>query len=242
MNTPAADAKRITADQRQELIKWALQAAVGLVGYGLVIFISAGTLQWVWGWILLGVLAVFLAAHPLLVARKHADLLVERRKGTRAKGVKRWDKWITGAAGALMLLSWVVAGLEFRFEWGQTVPLLLHFAGLLVMIVGYGLFLWAMASNRFFSEGVRIQEERGHAVATGGPYRIVRHPGYTGAILAQLSTPFLLGSVWALAPSLLLAALFVLRTALEDETLMNELPGYPVYAQRIRYRLVPRVW
>jgi protein-S-isoprenylcysteine O-methyltransferase Ste14 len=99
-----------------------------------------------------------------------------------------------------------------------------------------------MASNAFFSEGVRIQAERGHVVATGGPYRCVRHPGYVGTILTQLATPFLLGSPWALIPSVVSAALFVVRARLEDKTLMEELPGYKAYAQRTPSRLLPGVW
>ena len=110
------------------------------------------------------------------------------------------------------------------------------------MALGLGLFLWAMASNAFFSEGVRIQEERSHTVATGGPYQYVRHPGYSGAILAQLSTPLLLGSPWALIPSLASAALYITRTTLEDKTLVAELPGYNDYTQQTRYRLFPGVW
>lgn len=70
----------------------------------------------------------------------------------------------------------------------------------------------------------------------------MRHPGYVGAILAQLGTPFLLGSPWALIPSGVSAALFVVRTWLEDKTLMEELPGYKAYAQQIPSRLLPGVW
>ena len=79
-----------------------------------------------------------------------------------------------------------------------------------------------------------MQTERGHIVSNGGPYRFVRHPGYVGAIAADLATPFLLGSLWALIPSVLLAGLFVLRTALEDQTLTAELPGYEAYAAETR--------
>jgi len=99
-----------------------------------------------------------------------------------------------------------------------------------------------MASNAFCSEGVRIQEERGHRVATGGPYRFVRHPGYSGAITAILGTPLLLGSLWAVLPSVLAGALYVLRTSLEDKSLLRELAGYGDYARRVRYRLIPGVW
>jgi protein-S-isoprenylcysteine O-methyltransferase Ste14 len=89
---------------------------------------------------------------------------------------------------------------------------------------------------------VRIQAERGHAVAAGGPYRVVRHPGYAGTILTQLAVPFLLGSLWGLIPAALSAALFVVRTGLEDKTLMAELLGYPEYARHTPNRLVPGVW
>jgi protein-S-isoprenylcysteine O-methyltransferase Ste14 len=99
-----------------------------------------------------------------------------------------------------------------------------------------------MACNAFFAEGVRIQTERGHTVTSGGPYRYVRHPGYVGSILSQVATPFLLGSPWALIPSLASGALFVLRTYLEDKTLQAELPGYHEYAQKTRYRLLSGVW
>ena len=98
------------------------------------------------------------------------------------------------------------------------------------------------AANAFFAEGVRIQEERGHTVATRGPYCWVRHPGYVGAIMGMAASPFLLGSWWAMIPAALAMAGYILRTALEDRTLLAELPGYREYAQRTRYRLLPGVW
>jgi protein-S-isoprenylcysteine O-methyltransferase Ste14 len=136
----------------------------------------------------------------------------------------------------------VVAGLDVRFHWTGENPFAFHVGGLLANISGYVLFLWAMVSNAFFSEGVRIQEERDHTVASGGPYRYVRHPGYAGAIVAGVATPFLLGSLWGLIPAVLSAVLYVVRTALEDKTLMEELPGYPEYAQQTRWRLFPGLW
>jgi protein-S-isoprenylcysteine O-methyltransferase Ste14 len=99
-----------------------------------------------------------------------------------------------------------------------------------------------MASNAFFSQVVRIQSERGHAVATGGPYHYVRHPAYIGAILYELAVPVLLASWWALIPSALGAILLILRTALEDRTLQAELTGYVDYARQVRHRLVSGIW
>jgi protein-S-isoprenylcysteine O-methyltransferase Ste14 len=142
----------------------------------------------------------------------------------------------------MMMATWVIAGLDVRWGWTASWPLAAHLAGLLFNVLGYSLFMWAMTANAFFSEGVRIQTERGHTVATGGPYRFVRHPGYLGAITANLATPVLLGSWWALLPAVALAALYILRTALEDRTLQAELPGYKEFTQQTRFRLFPGVW
>ena len=232
----------ITPKVRRAIIKWIVRATCGIVVYGLILFLSAGRLNWVWGWVLFGVLTAVMAAHPLILVPINPELLVEREKGFWDEGVKTWDKWVTTLAGGLMPLPWIVAGLGIRFQWAAPMPLVYHLGGLLATVLGYGLFLWAMACNAFFSQGVRIQEERGHVVATGGPYRVVRHPGYVGTILAQLGAPLLLGSPWALIPSGVSAALFVVRTCLEDKTLMEELPGYETYAQQTRSRLLPGVW
>lgn len=101
---------------------------------------------------------------------------------------------------------------------------------------------WATASNRFFSQIFRIQSERGHTVATGGPYRYVRYPAYVGAIVYELAAPILLASWWAWIISVLSIFLLILRTALEDRTLQADLAGYTEYARQVRYRLLPGVW
>jgi len=122
------------------------------------------------------------------------------------------------------------------------ISLPLQIATLVVAVLAYALVVWATAANAFFSQVVRIQKERGHTVATSGPYRYVRHPGYVGTILFELATPVMLGSWWALIPGGLSALLLVVRTALEDKTLHKGLDGYRGYAARVRYRLLPGVW
>ena len=234
--------QKISPQVRREITKWIVQAALGLVGYGLILFFAAGTVDWIWGWVQLAVLAAFLAAHPLLLIPINPALLAEREKGIFHKGVKTWDKWIAALGAGALLPLWVIAGLDLRVHWTGGLPVAVHIGGLLANMLGYALFLWAMVSNAFFSEGVRIQEERGHTVATGGPYRYVRHPGYAGAIVAGLATPFLLGSLWALIPAAISATLYVVRTGLEDTTLREELPGYKEYAQQTRSRLLPGLW
>lgn len=243
MSEKSPSRHEIKPETRREIVKWILQSALGLVGYGVVLFLAAGKLDWVWGWTLLGVIAAFMAAHPLILIPINPELLAERERGLFDPRVKAWDRWIAAlAAGVFPIASWVVAGLDVRFGWTDVLPLPLHLSGLLITSLGFGLFLWAMASNAFFAEGVRIQEDRGHTVATGGPYRHVRHPGYAGAILSQAATPFLLGSLWAMIPGTGSVMLYVLRTYLEDQTLAEELPGYKEFAQHTRYRLLPGVW
>lgn len=242
MNEPATTRHESTPEVRRAIVKWVIKAAVGIVSYGLILFLSAGRLNWVWGWVFLGVLTAHLAAHPLLLLPTNPELLAEREKGFLEAGVKRWDKWLTSLAGGMMLLSWVVAGLDVRFQWTGALPLGYHLGGLLLTVLGYALFMWAMTCNAFFSEGVRLQADRGQVVATGGPYRYVRHPGYAGAIVTHLATPFLLGSPWAAIPGVVLAGLFVVRTWLEDRMLQAELPGYLDYAQQTRARILPGVW
>jgi protein-S-isoprenylcysteine O-methyltransferase Ste14 len=228
---------------QRAIITWIVQAALGIVGYAALLFLAAGTLAWRWGWGLILVLAAFMAAHPVILIPINPELLAERQKGLRAEGVKAWDRVVSMlAAGVFPISSWIVAALDYRFGWTGGVHLASHLTGLVTMVLGFALFLWAMASNAFFSEGVRIQQERGHTVASGGPYRHVRHPGYLGAIVSQSATPLLLGSLWAIIPSVGCVAMYVLRTYLEDKTLLQELPGYPDYAAQTRYRLLPRVW
>jgi protein-S-isoprenylcysteine O-methyltransferase Ste14 len=147
-----------------------------------------------------------------------------------------------GIHALLQLAVYVVAGLDHRYGWSPAFPLGLQAAALVVCSVGYALVVWATGSNSFFSQIVRIQTERGHTVVTGGPYRYLRHPAYAGGVLTILSVPVLLASSWALLLGVVDAFLMILRTGLEDRTLQSELPGYPAYGRRVRYRLVPGLW
>jgi protein-S-isoprenylcysteine O-methyltransferase Ste14 len=99
-----------------------------------------------------------------------------------------------------------------------------------------------MAVNRFFPAVVRMQKERGRAVVTGGPYRLVRHPSCAGGLAATIGLPLLLNSWWAMIPASVVVALTIVRTALEDCTLQRELAGYTEYAKRTKNRLVPGIW
>ena len=121
---------------------------------------------------------------------------------------------------------------------GNILPLL----GIFLTALGYAISAWAFIENRFFSSVVRIQKDRGHAVCDSGPYRIVRHPGYAGNVLPLPGIALALSSLWTLIPAALALVIIVIRTALEDRTLQEELPGYQEYARRVRYRLFPGIY
>jgi protein-S-isoprenylcysteine O-methyltransferase Ste14 len=175
--------------------------------------------------------------------RRHPGLMAERGQLLKAPGVKPWDKVLAPVmALSLGLPLFVVAGLDHRFGWSPHFPLWLNVAGLVLAAAGYAFGTWALAENRFFSAVVRIQSERGHVVCDTGPYRIVRHPGYAGNTLPPFAMVAALGSVWVLIPAAVALVVTLVRTALEDRTLQQELPGYEHYAQRVRYRLWPGVY
>ncbi len=243
MNDSASVKKEMTPEVRRGVVAWVVKAFAGLLFFAVLLSLSAGRWDWVWAWVFVGLFAVVSTVHVLILIPTNPELLAERSKGLREEGSKSWDKIIAGfAVGLLPMASWIISGLDVRNEWSPPMSLVLHLGGVMGFALGWALVLWATASNASFSTTVRIQKERGHTVQTGGPYQFVRHPGYVGAILYQLATPFLLGSWWALIPMILSVPLFVLRTALEDKTLHEELPGYAEYAQQTRYRLLPGVW
>jgi len=218
-----------------------------LVQIGFLVLFQAVALfapvwKWNWwnAWAYLGLYLVFLAFNAFILLGKHKELVEERSQ--IGAGAKSWDKVIggIGVLGGLLIL--IIAGLDERFGWSGSLPLWVQVAAFVLLGLSYPLFTWAMVSNKYFSTVVRIQKERGHSVQTGGPYRFVRHPGYASLLVSYITIPIALGSLWACIPMALLVINLIIRTALEDRTLQNELDGYKEYAGRVRYRLIPGLW
>jgi len=212
------------------------------LAYIAVVFIAAGTFRWTAFWVLLGFYFATTGGWMLWLKRRDPGLLKERMTGGTRPDVKRWDKAIIRAYTVLLSVMLLVAPLDaVRFRWSR-VPMGPRALALLALFAAWSLVMWAFRENAFLAEVVRIQTDRGHTVCTTGPYRIVRHPMYVAVILTIFGVPVLLGSLYALIPAGLIAALFVLRTALEDRTLQAELPGYAEYARAVRWKLVPGIW
>jgi protein-S-isoprenylcysteine O-methyltransferase Ste14 len=135
-----------------------------------------------------------------------------------------------------------VAGLDFRFGWTPPFALWRHLLGIVLLLISSVIVYWSMMVNTFFVSTVRIQNDRGHQVCDRGPYAVVRHPGYAGALLTYIALPLILGSWWAAIPAALSIIGFILRTYLEDQTLKQELAGYQAYADKVKYRLLPGIF
>lgn len=204
--------------------------------------IISGVWDWwqAWAYAVASVLAF--AISRILVNRRHPDLIAERARFMQAKDTKPWDKVLAPllVIGSVSIL--VVAGLDKYYGWTPASSLTVNWVALFGVIFGYAFSSWALIENRFFSGTVRIQTERGHHVVSTGPYRIVRHPGYAGGLFGYIFIPLLLDSYWAWIPTILLCIAMIVRTALEDKTLQDELSGYKEYAQKTRYRLFPGLW
>jgi protein-S-isoprenylcysteine O-methyltransferase Ste14 len=230
-------------DLKAGVIRRMIQILITILIQAVVLFLSAGTLRWWEAWAYVGIYLAGVAVNAVFMLRLNPEIIVERGRATTSMNWKEWDK-IVGIVFAVLYFIGIlmVAGLDERFGWTGQMGLATHIVAFVAYVLGSAMFSWAMISNAYFSTAVRIQDDRGHAVCNTGPYRFVRHPGYVGAILQSLVAPLMFGSLWAFLPGALAALSLIIRTALEDRMLQDELDGYREYAEQTRYRLLPGVW
>jgi protein-S-isoprenylcysteine O-methyltransferase Ste14 len=238
------DEQRVAPDVKAGIIKRVIQVFFLIAFQAAMLFLSSGRLDWVWAWVYVGLYLAAALINATFMLRYSPETIARRAEAT---GMKDWDKIVGGLFGVMyFVIILLIAGLDVRFGWtprtGSQIALVLHIAAVVAFGLGYALFSWGMISNAYFATVVRVQGDRGHTVCDTGPYRFVRHPGYVGGVIQSLALPLMLGSLWAFVPGVLAALLLVARTALEDRTLHEELPGYIKYARRVRYRLLPGVW
>ena len=209
----------------------------------LILLICGGDLGWWQAWLYSLLIIAAGIGGRMWAEQRHPGLLAERQNIENIQNAKAWDKVLAPLMAVSIGYPVVfVAGLDHRYNWSFEFPLWLIVIGFILISLGYAFAAWALAENRFFSSVVRIQTDRGHVVCDSGPYRFVRHPGYAGNILALFGIVLALNSVWTLIPATVASIIAVIRTALEDQTLQNELPGYRDYAHCVRYRLFPWIY
>jgi protein-S-isoprenylcysteine O-methyltransferase Ste14 len=213
-----------------------IRIVLALVVLGGVLFGSAGRfdLPFLWGF-----LAVYAVGMALAVVLMPSDLIKERMR----PGAGGTDRALRFTIIPFFAAHLIIAGLDVgRFGWSTPMPTWLQVVGLAGLAAGFALSLAGVRVNRFFSPVVRIQSERGHHVVTDGPYRWIRHPGYTSTFVMLVASGMALGSWWSLLPLAPVAVMILRRTIIEDRFLHEHLPGYAEYASRVRWRLLPGVW
>lgn len=223
---------------KKAITKGAVKVTAFYIIVGVVLILGSGSLNWWGAWLLL---ALLIANYVIDLVILDPELLKER--SSVKEGARKYDivlAILMSNVGTLIVV--LVAAMDKRFDWSVVVPWWLQLLGLVLILLGCVIVTWAMSSNKYFAPLLRIQKDRGHLVATTGPYRFVRHPGYFGAILTFLGIPIILGTLWAFVPVFLIVVDVIVRTALEDGVLQDELIGYSEYTAKVKYRLIPGVW
>ena len=207
----------------------------------LALVAAAGTWTWWPSYALMGMAATFQASVVFLLASRNPDLLNARGRLLQ-NDTKRFDRLVLRLYIPTLFLTLITGAVDAGRLGASAMPLSATLVAYCAAGAGFLIVLWSMSVNQHFETTVRIQKERAHQVIRNGPYRLVRQPGYLGAIIVFAAIPPMLQSVYAYIPAVVCIAIFVVRTRLEDDTLHRELAGYDAYAAEVRHRLAPFVW
>jgi len=206
-----------------------------------MLFVPAGTLDYWEAWVFLGIVFIPMTVFSAYFY-KHDPALVERRLQRKEK-VKE-QKVVMKLANLIFIAALLIPGLDHRFGWTEKlvggVPLWLKITAQTLVLGGYLFTFWVISVNRFASRTIQVELEQ--RVISDGPYRLVRHPMYFGALVMWLSVSVALGSYVACPVFALLVPVIVARLLNEEKVLRLELPGYESYCQKTRFRLVPYLW
>ena len=218
------------------LLKTLVAFLCGLLITGAMLFVPAGTLDYPGAWLFMALLFTPILIMGVVLLIKNPELL---RKRLEMKEREKEQKGVVALSGLLLVASFIVAGLDFRFGWSHVSSLLVIISSA-VLLVGYGLYAEVLRENVYLSRVVEVQE--GQRVIDTGLYGIVRHPMYFAVTLLYLAIPLVLGSWWALMVMSPCVLLLALRIKNEEQVLHQGLPGYTDYTERVRYRMIPWVW
>ena len=209
---------------------------IGVLLVGMLVFLPAGTLSFINGWILMTILFVPMLIAGIVMMFKNPDLLAKRLDAKEKRGEQNL---VVKLSGLMFILGFVAAGLDFRFEWLR-LPDTVVIASAVVFLVGYILYAEVLRENTYLSRTVKVQENQ--KVVDTGLYGVVRHPMYSATILLFLAMPLVLGSLVAFVVFLIYPVLIVLRIKDEEKLLEKELEGYTDYKKKVKYRLIPFIW
>ena len=208
----------------------------GLLLVGLLIFLPAGTLDYLYGWLLIGLLFGPMLIAGFVMLFKSPDFLKKRLDAKEKQGTQ---KGVVALSGLMFIAGFVVAGLDYRFGW-SVMPTWVTIAASVLFLVSYALYAEVMRENAYLSRTIKVED--GQTVVDTGLYGIVRHPMYAVTILLFTVMPIVLGSWYALIPFAFYPAIIIVRLKDEEKLLTRELPGYEAYKQKVKYRIIPFIW
>lgn len=208
----------------------------GVLLVGLLLFLPAGTLYFRRAWLLMGILFIPMFLAGLVMLFKSPELLRRRLKARESEGEQRT---VIALSGLMFLLSFILAGLNFRSDW-MMLPRWVSLAAAAVFLLGYGLFGEVLRENVYLARTVEV--EKGQKLIDTGLYGIVRHPMYSATVLMFLAMPLVLGSPLSFAVMLLYLPIIAKRIRNEEQVLSKGLEGYKEYCGRVKYRLFPWIW
>lgn len=209
---------------------------LGVILVGVLIFLPAGTLEFLNGWLLMGILFAPMFFAGIVMMIKNPELLTKRLD---AKEKQREQSIVVKLSGLMFFAGFVVAGLGFRFNW-YTLPTWASIVGAALFLVAYLLYAEVLRENTYLSRTVEVQ--KGQKVIDTGLYAVVRHPMYSVTLLLFLSMPIVLGSVYSFIIFLAYPFIIVKRLKNEEKLLEKELEGYKEYKAKVKYRLIPFIW
>jgi len=209
---------------------------LGVILVGLMIFLPAGTLQFMNGWLLMGILFVPMFVAGIVMMLRNPQLLAGR---LNAKEKLKDQSILIKLSGLMFLLGFVTAGLDFRFAW-LPLPRAVSYVAAGAFLLAYILYARVLKENTYLSRTIEVQE--GQTVVSTGLYGIVRHPMYSATLLLFLSMPLVLGSVISFVIFLVYPWILVRRIRSEEALLAAQLDGYADYQKKVKYRLIPRIW
>lgn len=218
------------------LINAVLKFVMGLLLVSALLFLPAGTLGYMNAYLFIGLLFIPMFILGIILFLK-APALLEKRLSAKEK--EKTQKGAVALSGVLFIAGFVVAGLDFRFEWSH-IPDWLVIISSFVLLASYALYAEVMRENAYLSRTVEVQENQ--RVVDTGLYSIVRHPMYAVTLWLFISIPIVLGSWWSLLCFLPYIAVIVVRIINEERVLESGLEGYSEYKKRVKYRLLPFVW
>ena len=218
------------------LINGLIKFTCGLVMVGLLIFLPVGTLHFFNGWLLTGLLFVPMLIAGFVMFFKDPAFLARRLD---AKEKQAAQKGVLALSGLMFIGGFVIAGLDFRFGWSR-MPDWVVAAASVLFIIAYLLYAEVMRENAYLSRTVKVEE--GQRVVDTGLYGIVRHPMYMATVLLFTMIPLVLGSWYSLIVFAFYPGIIIIRLKNEEDLLTRELPGYPEYKQKVKFRLIPFIW